>query len=156
MPVIRIHTHSFIISAPYSSGSRQIGPAELAALDRLRAENIRNNAAKRLDKSGQKWPLPPQALEDFAHEIASLDATYEFPAPERLHSRPGAFSRLVEAIAQERAFEQLQGQGYLQPSQDEVRALAEELSSTPEVQAEARRRLAVQSQTALKVLEELL
>lgn len=156
MPLIRIHSHTFQISSPYSTEEKPVGQKELAALDRLRAENIRNNMAKQMDKEGN-WPLVGQALAEFEARVEVADQEYEFPEQQAVApARKGTFDKEVEKIAEDLAWQHLQQKAGIEPTAVALQELARKLAKEPDVQAEARRRLEVRSEVALSAIEDLL
>lgn len=154
MTQIRIHSHSFQLSDPYTSG-RPVGPEELFQLDRLRAENIRNNLAKQMDKEG-KWPLRGRDLEAFEEKVRQADETYRFPKQGSRADRKGQFDKELEAVAKDLAWQSLREQGILDPSKQEIQIRVSQLVTQDEIQAEARRRLEAKKEAALEGLEGLL
>lgn len=154
MTQIRIHSHSFQLSDPYSAG-RPVGSEELFQLDRLRAENIRNNLAKQMDKEG-KWPLKGADLEAFEAKVRLADATYRFPSQSSRQERKGQFDKELESVALDMAFQMLRQAGHLSPSREQLRVAAEGFALTEEAQVEARRRLEAKKEAALEGLEGLL
>lgn len=83
---ITIQKQVFTVSAPYAEG-HTITEAEAAALNQTRAENIRNNMAKRVkeandavgqDAEGNQLPLDKKTFEALQAEVAEYDANYEF------------------------------------------------------------------------------
>ena len=153
MTSIRIHSHTFTLSDPYSSRVKPVRAPELAALDRLRAENIRNNLAKQMDKID--WPLKGKDLEAFEFKVAQADASYEFQVVEA-QSRRSPFDRELEAVAEEMAEQMLRAEGTFNTTREQIQALAGELKEEKEAQMEARRRLEAKKAAALEGLEEIL
>lgn len=98
--LITISCYTFTLSSPFASG-RPLTLADRQALDRLRAENIRNNAAKRLAKRLPEGRLLTRDEEaEFQAEIAEMDSRYEFKeAPS--HAPQGGIAAEALRIAQQ-------------------------------------------------------
>lgn len=67
---ITVAGHIFEVAQPYAAGTHDLSEGEAAALNQVRAENIRNNMASRV-KAAMKdapegTPLPAELVEEFA------------------------------------------------------------------------------------------
>jgi hypothetical protein len=143
---LNLNGYQFTISDPYAPG-HPLTPEEAQALNALRAENIRNNFAKRHvagaieAASGALLSLPQlRALQVQLDEYAS---TYSFGA-----RKPNPRLGLIEAQALEIA----RGTAEQGASEEDILALA----STEPVLAEARARVAERKRVTNGALEELL
>lgn len=76
---ITIQGLNFDVTAPYGEG-HQITEAEAKALNQVRAENIRNNFAKRIKDAKEKHgdELPQEVVQELTAAVAEYDASYEF------------------------------------------------------------------------------
>jgi hypothetical protein len=162
--LIRIRQYAFQVGEPHAGGD-QMTPGEAQALNRLRAENIRNNLASvvaaELAACLPGQGLSPEALARLQAKFTQYDSTYKFqerysgsssqgPAPVT-----GALDRAIRAVAQARVEEALRAAG--QELGPEALAKQVELAcALPEVQAEGHRRAQEQAAVAKAALEELL
>lgn len=76
---ITIQGLSFDVSAPYNEGHTLTEP-EARALNQVRAENIRNNMARKVKdaKETHGETLPDNVIKELTDEVAEYDANYEF------------------------------------------------------------------------------
>lgn len=153
LPVIRVHSHTFQISDPFQAG-RPPKAADLAALDRYRAENIRYQVAKWMEKIG--WPIPPEELEAFKQRVAQLDSTYEFELPQARRTSTSMYDKILHEVAQEAALRALHADGKIYPDEQELHETIVLVQGWEEVKAEAKRRLDVQVQVAQGALKDLI
>lgn len=151
---IRIRQYTFTLSAPYRPG-HPLTQAEATELNALRADKIRNNLARIVEKAeatllpGQL--LHPTTLADIQQQISEFDSKYTFQ-PRHLSRKPGALDALALEIAEDRLRARAREQGLNSPSDEAIQAEA----TLPEVQALARERLAIKQRIAQSSLEELL
>lgn len=161
MRSIQIKHYQFTVSEPFAEGTVIDGPTA-TAINALRAENIRNNWAKRLAQELDKLPsgesLSPERLRELQAELTVYDARYRFAPRGGLGQRPAALAAEARAIAEERVAAQARQAGVegLVPGSAEFEALVDGQAELPVVQAEARRRIAERRQLADETLEELL
>lgn len=105
---IRIKQYSFQLSSPFFEG-RALTEGEAAALNALRAENIRNNLRAELDRRQNKLPegqhLDARDLAELQQIISQYDANYKF-LPKHLPVRFRASQ--VELEAEQLAREELE------------------------------------------------
>jgi hypothetical protein len=144
VPKIRIKSIEFKLSDPYLPG-HILNLAEAQALNALRAENIRNNFAKRITLGA----IGPDELARLHTEIAQYDATYSFRLRE-----PRTSSSAMHRESCQVARDHLAAQGITQDNQN-FEALMYELLEQPWVQAEAGRRIYKRTLTALAVEQAL-
>jgi hypothetical protein len=132
---IRIRQYAFEISTPYSSG-HVLTDLEAQALNALRAENIRNNMSKVVQRElnclGEGEALPSEVLADLTARITNYDKVYSF-SPRFAAASPALFEAACIEIA-----DALQRD----PS-DEV------------VRTEASKRLAARARVAKRTAEEM-
>lgn len=153
MPVIRVHSHTFTISDPFQAG-RTPTQADLAALDRYRAENIRYQIAKQMEKIG--WPILPDKIEEFKTYVAQLDATYQFEIPQTRRTSQSMYDKILEEVAQEVALKALHLEGKIYPTEQDLQDAIILTKDSPAVQEEAKRRLDIQVQIAQGSLKDLI
>ena len=146
--IIRIKGHTFKLSEPHQEGDR-LSAGEAQALNALRAENIRNNMAKKLAKL--QSPLTPAGLEVFTSEVVAYDQAYIFQARPGSPKAAGSFDAEVQKLAREVAEAKVRADQLPPGAQG---WLEHELATSPEIHNEARRRLALRDEVARKALEE--
>lgn len=155
---IRIRQYSFEISAPFEAGhSLTIGEAQ--ALNRLRAENIRNNFAQNVKDEADAMPegemIPPSIVERLQADIERYDAAYTFVERHEPMPRPSALELVTRLVAEEHVAEEARRLGLaLDSAQHNTEVgLAMKLES---IQTEARARVARQQKIVSAELKELL
>lgn len=157
---ITIRQHSFNVRGPYAEGTI-LTKAEAQALNGLRAENIRNNMAKLvLEYLAQIEPgrvLPAEAMQELQGKITDYDLRYQFTL--KHESRQGQGQSPIDAeillVATEATEAMMRRTGKVLSANEFELSLAA-TTAQPEIQAEARRRLALANQAAAKALEDLL
>jgi len=171
-PIITIGPYSFPLTLGYSSREFEVGPTELAALDRLRSEKVRKKAFRRLEqlrfKTGRKT-LTEGELKLLTDEVAELDRTIRIEAgAERAEgarsvlgdgaaSSPlaeGAFDAELDRLVDLRIAAEETARGIaLSPSQRE--AAREALRAEPLLRDQARSRVEVALAEREKIMREL-
>lgn len=158
MLTIRIKQYSFELSDPFAEGT-VLTRAEAQALNALRAENIRNNMARAVEKETAKLLdgqlLSPEALAALQETISTYDRNYQFPSRHQPRPRKGELDLVTEEVARERVEAQARQDG---TALNEATLVARtvEFCLLPAVQEEARRRLAERQSVAMGSLEDLL
>lgn len=155
---IKIKQYSFEISSPFAEGTI-LTQAEAQALNALRAENIRNNMSRVVERETAAIPegglLSTDAVAGLQAQITRYDERYKFPL--RFAAEPSGGA--IEAEARNVAEEQLailQRQGDLEGlSQVGLSRELARLVGTDYVQAEARRRLEARASVSARALSEL-
>src|SRR5215472_4253233 len=142
LTLIRIQQHSFQLSDPYQEGHR-LTAAEAAALNTLRAENIRNNMSKVLRGLGSK-ALQGKALQDFTQRVELYDQQYKFFTRTEKKNLD-QLEKKVQEVAKERAREEAIKRGL--PPLDGI-FLIDELAQRDDVRQEALHRLEVEQRVA--------
>lgn len=159
---IRIRQHSFELSEPFREGHR-LSAAEASALNSLRAENIRNNAARELTRAahGASGPLGPSALAKFTAWVEAYDREYRFAERSVRKAQGGGaagsapFDRALRAIATREARVMANRQGReLGEAELEVTVVA--LMGLSELQAEAAAEVSAAQAIAEEALEDIL
>lgn len=156
--IIRIKHYQFTLSEPFAPGHQLTG-AEAQALNALRAENIRNNFAKRVDKAiavllpGEV--LSAEALRELQVVLGTYDSGYGFVGKHEPRLKLSALEVEIRAVAQERVEEQARGLGKDLDS-SELESLVGQMASVPGVQEEARLRLQERMKVTVGSLEDLL
>lgn len=157
MTILRISKYQFEVSDPYSAGS-VLTEGEAAALNALRAENIRNNcmgwvSAEKEELSAGEL-LPSDVLSVLQTRFTEYDQQYIFGA-RRQNRRLGLIEAEVERVAKEFAEAQARGQGR-ELSDSELAEMLPQVQRLREVQEEARRRVAERERVVAASLESLL
>ena len=156
MTTIRIRQYSFDITDRYSAG-HTCTPGEAQALNRLRAENIRNNMAPAVAEAADTTPdrqLSGPGLDSLRQRIARYDANYEF-VEKHTPSRPGALETELLRVATEQVEADARALGK-DLTVAQIVAMAKLMLGDPKVQAEARSRLAERQRIAQSALDDLL
>lgn len=154
---IRISQYAFLVGAPYRAG-HSLTANEAEALNRLRAENIRNNVKRWVDQAEPTRGLIPQAeLNALAERIAQYAQGYEFAAPAEPKGgiRKTGFETEIENIARERVEAKLRLTGITLSKEAHADAIEGEMKLS-EVQLEARKRFEARATLAANELKELL
>lgn len=170
-PIITIGPYSFPLTLGYSSREFEVGPTELAALDRLRSEKVRKKAFRRLEqlrfKTGRKT-LTEGELKLLTDEVAELDRTIRIEAGvERAEGArstlgdegtsplaEGAFDAELDRLVDLRIAAEEAARGItLSPSQRE--AAKEALRAEPLLRDQARARVEVALAEREKIMREL-
>lgn len=155
--IIRLREYTFQLGEPHVAGD-PLTVGEAQALNRLRAENIRNNLSGLVKQEVDKL-LPGQVLSADAQArlqaiVTGYDKKYEFV--ERHISRAdGPIEAAVRAVAEARIEEKARGEG-IEHDPTVFEILVVEAMRRPDVQEEGRRRAADRQQAAKAGLEELL
>lgn len=166
MTTIRIKQYAFALRDLYREGTVLTKP-EAQALNGLRAENIRNNFAKRVQSEIEAMPdgktLSEEKLEELQIALASYEANYQFPLRHTPGERPGVIEKEAFAIAEDEVYAAARAQGRIGQIEDlteeqisELQAASEALAKTPAVRDEARRRIEARQKIASAGLEDLL
>lgn len=158
MPLsIRISHYSFPLSSPFEPG-HQLSEAEAAALNALRAENIRNLLSHHVRKAQQALPegklLSEEALEELRSHCRRLDAEYRF-GQRRSVPRQGTIEKEAQAISRGFAAAALRSRGE-EPSEAAIEEEAKRLAESPAVLAEARRRVEESARVATAAIADLI
>lgn len=154
---IKIKQYSFEISSPFAEGS-VLTQAEAQALNALRAENIRNNMSRVVERETAAIPegglLSTDAVAGLQAQITRYDERYKFPLRFAAEPSGGAIEAEARNVAEERLAIGERQTGYgLNPLQ-RIKELTK-LAGTDEVQAEARRRLEARASVSARALSEL-
>lgn len=157
---IRIGQYAFAVGTRYAAGDT-LTANEADALNGLRAENIRNNVKKLVDRAtaalspGQL--LTPAELSELQDAVSAYARDYSFG--ERREPKGGIrqtpFEQELRAVASERV-EAQQRQLGVELSAEGFEASVEANCKLAPVIEEARQRVAARSAIASKALEELL
>ncbi len=157
MTILRISKYQFEVSDPYSAGS-VLTEGEAAALNALRAENIRNNCMGWVSAEREGLPagelLSSDVLSTLQARFTDYDSTYTFGA-RRQNKRLGLIEAEVERVATEFCRGQARGQGR-ELSDLELQEMLLQVQGLQEVQEEARRRVAERERVVAASLESLL
>jgi hypothetical protein len=84
---------TFTVQSPYAEG-HALTPGEARALNQTRAENLRNNFAKKVQEAkGENATVPDDVWQKLAAELAEYESTYSFEkvrssAPRQTHIDP--------------------------------------------------------------------
>lgn len=159
---ITIRQYVFSVREPFSEGTI-ITKAEAQALNALRAENIRNNMAKKVADAA----LPPDAVKprllseidlvDLQQQITEYDLKYTFPLRGDKKDPVGLVELEIELLAKDRVEAQMrQDPTSLVWSRFKYDKALEQAQADAGLQGEARRRVAARQQAAAKALQELL
>lgn len=153
---ITIQGHIFHVSAPYSEG-HTLTANEAIALNRVRAENIRNNTASLVAKynSDENGGYDHEAAQS---AVAAYDAEYNFSGARLGRTPVDPVEREATRIAKEKITQALASKGIAVKSLVAGRfdSLVENLlAKRPEIRVEAKRRLAEAAEAAGDVLGEL-
>lgn len=156
---IRIGQYAFAIGSPFRTG-HILNQNEADALNGLRAENIRNNVKKLVDKATQGLPqgqlLDSTILNTLEEEISDYARTYSFG--ERREPKGGirktAFEQELRSVAEERISTQ-QRQLDIQLTEDAFEAAVEQQMQLAPVIDEARQRVSKRQELAAQALAEL-
>jgi len=99
---ITIRGHAFALSAPYTTG-HQLTSSESAALNSLRAENIRNNVAKFVHRACEGLArgehLDPEEHARVQEEIDEYSKTYVFTPRQVVPPKWSAFQATLRELA---------------------------------------------------------
>ncbi len=154
---ISIKQHAFSVRTVYAEGT-VLSRAEAQALNGLRAENIRNNVAKAVVAALAELP-EGQVLAAAEHRvlqqrITEYDLGYQFPLRHEPRGQsPIEAETLAVATEYTEAMMRQSGEAWSRDLYETTLAVA---MDSLVVQAEARRRVALQNQAAAKALEDLL
>jgi hypothetical protein len=154
---ISIKAYSFQLEEPYAAG-HQLTAAEAAALNGLRAENICNNVRKFVNDVVLANPpgaiLPAETLARIQDRISQYDARYQFKETSRPLPAMGSLESEVRDVASETVQAEVK-KAKLTLLDDEWESAIEAAQARPEVQAEARRRLAAKTRVAGSMMKEV-
>lgn len=94
---ITIQGLNFDVTAPYEAG-HTVTEAEAKALNQTRAENIRNNFAKRVKDAKEKHgeELPQDVVNELNAAVSEYDAAYEFTL-----ANAGGGTRVTDPVERE-------------------------------------------------------
>lgn len=156
--LIRIRQYTFTISAPFFPG-QVITAAEAQALNALRAENIRNNFAKRVLDSIASLPegqlLSAEAQAEAQQALDSYSSTYQFQLRHESRVRESSVEAEARQLAQDEVLTERRRLG--EPTEGPtVEVEVELLMASSEIQRRARERVALRLQTTTADLGELL
>ena len=157
MLTFQIRQYEFQLSEPFSEGHR-LSTSEAWALNRLRAENIRNNVAKLVREAQdheQSVLLPEPVLAKIRAQIAEYDQTYQFSPPKTRNSKNGTLEQEIRIVAEELAEQQARRLSR-ENDQHLISQLTSDYLNDPSVAEAARRRIVARSQIASESLESLL
>ncbi len=155
MTSIRCHHYKFTLRDRFSAG-HLLSENEAAALNALRAENIRNILLLRLRKVARDdgTLLSPEQVLELELEASRLDREYEFGA-RRAYSRPGPLQVAEREIARQRVLSKARSDGRALSPED-LESLTATEADTPAVKEEARLRVEEQGRVARGALDSLL
>lgn len=156
---IRIAQYVFVVGAPFVPG-HQLNQNEADALNGLRAENIRNNVKKAVDKATQALEpgqiLTPAELSDLQGQVSEYARSYVFG--KRTEPKGGirktAFEEELLAVASERIAIQQRQLGIELSSEAFDLAVEGQMKLAPVVD-EARQRVAARASLAIAALSDL-
>jgi hypothetical protein len=152
---IRIRQYQFEVSEPFAGG-QEITRADRQALDRLRAENIRNNVVKVVEEvtallaPGQL--LSQDALGELQRRIDRYDQGYKFLERHEPRGKPGLIEAEIRRVAEERCEAQFRG---VHATEEMRQARLVTLERDDGVVEEARRRVEEQARVAAESLDGL-
>lgn len=161
---ITIQGQQFAIRWPYSEG-HVCSAVEAEALNKARAENVRNNFSKQVERAKAQAESSisdhesadnlEKALAMLPAEFAEYDASYEFGLLSPRSMDP--IGRESQRIAQIVVREQLNRAGKTEDDVEDtaLRARVAAIALSPAVRAEATRRLDAMSEVAESALAEL-
>ncbi len=157
MPTIRCQQYSFSISDPFLPG-HPLSPEEAQALNSLRAENIRNNLAKQVQKATEGLSagelLSASEMEKLQELAARYDREYSFGS-RRTYHREGPIEAEAKLVARARVTAGARAAGQ-QLSVEDLERLVGEMAGYPDVMEEARKRVGENQRVASGALESLL
>lgn len=161
MTTITIKQYQFGLSDPYDEG-HELTLAEAQALNALRAENIRNNGARALERlqgrAGTKGELmTSHELEEFRKVILRLDRDYVFQRrrdPQAI-VRTGTIDAECRLVAIERVERQMRSLG-IEMGPSEFEAAVETMASDRATLDVARERLQAKIKASQEFMEGLL
>lgn len=155
---LSIGPYSFSLSSPYSPG-HCLTAAEAAALNSLRAENIRNTLRRWVEleqrTAGPKGLLSPAQLARLQSKLDSYSENYQFGRLSEGAKPPKGLAEEIILVAEEWLAAQCRQQGAELLDLPNRQELIDEISEKSEVQLEARKRLSARQTVALSVLDEL-
>lgn len=149
---IRIRQYSFHLSPRYFEG-HLLTLAEAQALDRLRADNVRNNLARLVTDAMAELPdgqfLSHETLAEIQIRVTQYEKNYQFVIQHRSREKPGPLEAEIRAVAEIQVTSHLNGSGMLAGTGiEEFNQLVDRLMSDDAVQQEARLRLQRRDQLA--------
>lgn len=154
---IRIREYLFTFPSRYQEGS-QITAGEAQALERLRAENVRNVSARWVaDQVAILSPgelLTKDQIDRLQVQIEQFAQTYRFPLKHEPAPKLDAIGREARAMAQDQVKAEARRLGETL-SLDDFDLRVEEMMKRPSIQDEARRRVSAMSALANQSLEDL-
>lgn len=156
---IRIGQYAFSIGSPFRPG-HVLNQNEADALNGLRAENIRNNVKKMVDRATQSLPpasiLNPDELASLQEEVLDYARTYSFG--ERREPKGGirktAFEQELRSVAEERISTQQRSVDVELSSEAFDLAVEQQMQLAPVID-EARQRVAKRQELAKEALADL-
>lgn len=157
---IRTGQYSFLVGSPFAEGHK-LTANEAEALNQLRAENIRNNVKKLVDRATKQLPpgevLAPAELSELNDRVARYISGYEFGSGSSPNGgvRQTAFEAELRSIASDRLDTQLRAAG-VALSPEAYEAEIEKITREAEVIDEARARLAVRREVSAQALQDLI
>jgi len=129
--------------------------AEAQALNRLRAENIRNNMAKVWNKGwSRRRPLSQQDLDQFQDQVTEYDLGYFFQEKPEV-SVETSLEREMRELAQAQLEDEIRVQGLLL-SRFEYSQRLQSILAKPDVLASAQSKLSIKQALAKQAMDELL
>lgn len=149
----------FTVSAPYAA-EHVCTEAEAKALNQVRAENVRNNMAKKVkDARGELEEIPAEAMAELVAAVSAYDKDYEFT----LASVGGGRASLTpiekesRKIAREQIVTALKGRNQKvgDIDKDKLAAAIIQRSEADDIVKLAKKRIAEQSKIAGDALEGL-
>lgn len=157
MPIIRIKQYQFTLSDPFNEG-HVLTSNEARALNALRAENIRNNLEKILNREIGKLPdsalLSASTLSEMNDLATRYDREYEFGSRRTYQKAGGLIEREALTIARGHVLAHARSAG-LNLTEIEIEAASREKVRDPEVLAEARSRAEEHQRVANQALDDL-
>jgi len=150
---ISISQYSFSVREPYSEGT-ELTLAEAQALNRLRAENIRNNLGKQWAKTLIKAKGAPSLaeLEAFREKVAEYDLEYKFA--EQVNQAQATIETEIEAIVLAQVEEEIRLSS-IEVNKFEYNAMLAKARRSENVLHKAQHRLKTKQEIAAKLIDEL-
>lgn len=153
---IRINQYAFELSEPFQTG-HSLSANEAQALNSLRAENIRNNVAKRVREElailGDGELLSLEQIKELQALVDRHSERYRFPSRHTASERLGPLEAEIKRLATLKAQEQAQNaSGYYHDWENRL----PELELDPQIREQARKNVEAGQMLAKQALAELL
>lgn len=148
---VKIAGALFTLTAPYAEG-HPLTAAEAKALNQVRAENIGNNARKKIEEMKGEGDWTDATLQTAAEHVASIDASYVFNLTNIGGGKKSADPVEAEAmkIAKERVAAALKNAGKTlkDVDKDKLAAKVAEVAAREDVMKLARKRVEERAKAA--------